>query len=84
MKISQTIITILCAAIGSWITIVYASGAIVAEVKQNTINFQDNKKRIEKLEDFLINTSINQAEIRSDLKYIKEQINDLHNSSRSH
>ncbi len=83
MKIPQTIITILCAAVGSWITIAYSSGAIISEVKQNTLNFQENKKRIEKLEEFLINSSISQAEIRSDLKYIKEQINDLHNSSRS-
>ncbi len=83
MRVNQTVITLLCSAIGSWITIVYASGALVNEVKQNTNTIQDSRKRIEKLEEFLITSSINQAEIRNDLKYIKEQINDLHNSSRS-
>lgn len=83
MRINQTIITLLCSAIGSWITIVYASGALVNEVKQNTSSLQQQNKRIERLEEFILNFSISQAETRNDVRYIKEQLSDIHNSSRS-
>lgn len=83
MKISQTIITIICAAVGSWITIAVSAGAIVNEVHQNTTNYQEHHKRLERLETFIIDFSISQAETRSDVKYIKEQINDIHYSRGS-